>query len=297
MICLIALVAFGVLGIFSARYRALAKEAFNCVFRRVTLRKCDTGFDTKMKSRITGRLIAYPRAARFVYRNFEAISWAFTILMIGSLALSAHGIYNYLAYGNCNGEQGGFCIFSVASVQQQGISLSDIPLGAFPSIGPANASVDIVEFGCFQCQYTRAAEPAVNAILTKHAGDVRLTFVYAPVPTHRNGVAAAEAAACAAMQGMFREYKDALFDGQAYFGNSVEPADAVAFFKSISEKIGLNASEFGACVDSGATKAEVLRSADYAGRIGITGTPTFYVNGRKIAGVVSEADVERALAG
>ncbi len=297
MICIIALAAFGILGIFSAKYRALAKEAFNCVFRRVTLRKCETGFDTKMKSKITGRLIAHPRAARFVYRNFEAISWALTILMIGSLALSAHGIYNYVAYGNCNGEQGGFCIFSAASVQQQGISLSDIPLGRFPSAGPDDARVSIVEFGCFQCPYTKAAEPAVSGILARHPADVRLTFVYAPVPSHRNGVAAAEAAACAARQGAFPQYRDALFDSQSSFGNAVEPADALALFKLLAERTGLNASEFDACMDSGATSEEVKQSADYAKRIGITGTPTFYVNGKKVSGAVSEADVERALAG
>lgn len=297
MICLIALVAFGVLGIFSAKYRALAKEAFNCVFRRVTLRKCDTGFDTKMKSRITGRLIAHPRVARFVYRNFEGISWALTIAMIASLALSAQGVYNYLTYGNCNGQQGGFCIFSAASGGAQGFSLSDIPLAGFPSIGPENARVSVVEFGCFQCPYTRAAEPVVDGILAKHAADVRLTFVYAPVPSHRNGIAAAEAAACAARQGMFRKYGGALFQDQASFGNSVGPADALAVFKSLAGKVGLNVAEFNACVDSGATKAEVQQSADYAMRMGITGTPTFYVNGKKVSGVVSEADVEKALSG
>ncbi len=57
MICLIALFIFAVLGIFSAKYRELSKEAFNCVFRRITLRKCETGFDKKMKAGFVSRLI------------------------------------------------------------------------------------------------------------------------------------------------------------------------------------------------------------------------------------------------
>ncbi len=114
MICLIALVAFGILGIFSAKYRQLAKEAFNCVFRRITLRRCETGFDKRMKAKITGKVMPRsPKTAGFVFRHFEAISWAFTILMIASIVLSAQGVYNYAVYGNCNGRyNNGFCVFN-----------------------------------------------------------------------------------------------------------------------------------------------------------------------------------------
>ena len=51
MACLIALIIFGIMGIFSASHRALAKEAFICVFKRVTFRPCDTGFKEKIKLR------------------------------------------------------------------------------------------------------------------------------------------------------------------------------------------------------------------------------------------------------
>ncbi|MFH1751571.1 MAG: hypothetical protein ABH821_01380, partial [archaeon] len=56
MICIIALVVLAVLSVFSARYRPYAREAFNCVFRRLTLRKCNTSFDKKMKMKISSRL-------------------------------------------------------------------------------------------------------------------------------------------------------------------------------------------------------------------------------------------------
>ena len=56
MACLIALIIFGIMGIFSASHRALAKEAFICVFKRVTFRPCDTGFKEKIKGKISRNL-------------------------------------------------------------------------------------------------------------------------------------------------------------------------------------------------------------------------------------------------
>jgi len=104
VICVIALVVFSLLGLFSTAHRQLAKEAFDCVFKRMTLRKCTTGFDQKMKMRITTGLLKRSKAlGSFVFKYFEVISWVFTVLMFVSFALFAVGIYNYVAFGNCNG--------------------------------------------------------------------------------------------------------------------------------------------------------------------------------------------------
>ncbi len=114
MICLIALVVFAILGIFSAKYRSMAAEAFNCVFRRITLRKCETGFDRKMKAGIVSRLMnRSPAAAKEVHKHFELISWFFTITLLVSMFYTGLGAYNYAVYGNCNGPHSdGFCIYN-----------------------------------------------------------------------------------------------------------------------------------------------------------------------------------------
>lgn len=113
MICIIALVVFALLGIFSATHRALAKEAFDCVFKRVTFRKCTTGFDVKMKSQITGFLLTKsPKIATFVYKYFEILSWLFIILSIVSIILVAQTTYNIIAYGTCDPEDPGSCILT-----------------------------------------------------------------------------------------------------------------------------------------------------------------------------------------
>lgn len=113
MICLIALVVFGIMSIFSVSFRPLAKEAFSCVFRRMTLRKCDTGFDQKMKAGITGKLMKRsPRVARFVHNHFELLSWMFTLIMIVSLIYSAIAVYNLAVHGTCSPESPGTCVFT-----------------------------------------------------------------------------------------------------------------------------------------------------------------------------------------
>lgn len=110
--CLVALFVLAVMGIFSARYRKWAKEAFDCVARRVTLRPCRTGFNEAVKAKVTSKLMArHPGFARFTHRHFELISWAFTALLFISLAYTVYSGYNIMAYGTCD-PVSGMCAFS-----------------------------------------------------------------------------------------------------------------------------------------------------------------------------------------
>lgn len=102
VICIVALVVLSFLSIFSARYRPLAKDAFKCVFLMVTLRPCTVGLEEKIKSKVTSKLMVVPWLARFFYKNFKYIAWAFTISFFASLAYSAYGIYNLLTIGRCD---------------------------------------------------------------------------------------------------------------------------------------------------------------------------------------------------
>ncbi|MFH1225326.1 MAG: hypothetical protein V1676_06010 [Candidatus Diapherotrites archaeon] len=119
MICLIALAVFGILGIFSATHRAYAKEAFDCVFRRITLRKCNTAFDQKMKMKITtGIMKMNPKVGGFAFRHFEAISWALTILTIVSLIYSAIAVYNIAVHGTCDPQNPDSCVLTPQQAAQ-----------------------------------------------------------------------------------------------------------------------------------------------------------------------------------
>jgi hypothetical protein len=115
MICLIALVIFAVLGIFSARYRTLAKQAFRCVFLKLQFKPCDVELDTKIKSTLTSKLLKRsPSAARFVYKRFEALSWVFTIVFFASLAYTVYGVYNLITIGTCD-PNSEVCIFDIGA--------------------------------------------------------------------------------------------------------------------------------------------------------------------------------------
>ncbi len=187
MICIIALIVFSILGIFSVKYRKLALTAFDCVFRRVTLRPCQSGMDRKLKNKLVGLMSRKNvKLARFVVKRFELISWMFTILLILSIFFSARGIYFYVVYGNCNGEDSdGFCVFDALHPEQEvGVcgdqSISGKTEGFIlptinddPSIGPEDAKVTIIQFGCYGCHYTKQAEPIVREILEKYEGKIK----------------------------------------------------------------------------------------------------------------------------
>jgi hypothetical protein len=118
MICFIALIVFAVLAVFSAKYRAYFKEALDCVFRKATLRKCTTSFDKKMKMKVTSKISKKaPGLGRFVFKNFDVLSWIITIvsiiIMIWSLWYGVLGVYNWYAYGNCDGpDSDEFCVYN-----------------------------------------------------------------------------------------------------------------------------------------------------------------------------------------
>lgn len=103
MICVIALFVFAVLGVFSAKYRALAKEAFRCTFLKMTFRPCNTALDDRIKSKLVSKLLPRaPKAARFVYKRFELLSWIFTALFFASTIYSAYSLYNLAVHGTCD---------------------------------------------------------------------------------------------------------------------------------------------------------------------------------------------------
>ncbi len=140
--CIIGLVIFGILGIFSAKYRDYFKEALKCTFQTATLRPCTTGFDKKMQVKISTRLAKLNKGmGNFVFKNFQAISVFFIALMIISIVLSGIGLYNWFAFGNCNGPQGGDCVLNDLTGQPEAnCPINDLnsPTSQIPQINPGN---------------------------------------------------------------------------------------------------------------------------------------------------------------
>lgn len=147
----------------------------------------------------------------------------------------------------------------------------------FPSRGPKDAKVTVVEFSDFHCPYCRAVQPTLNALLARYPNDVRLVYRHLPLDQlHPQARRASEASWCADRQGKFWAFHDALYAG----GSDASPATLAR----IAGNAGLDAGVFEACLASGQAAAAVEKDVEEAGRHGLTGTPGFFVNGRPLTG-------------
>jgi protein-disulfide isomerase len=143
-----------------------------------------------------------------------------------------------------------------------------------PAKGPDSAPVTIVEFTDFHCSHCREAEAVVRQVLSRYA--VRLVHRDLPIDAiHPHAREAHEAARCAEAQGKFWSYRDHLFAGTPKSGPDL---------KTLAQSASLDTAAFDACVASGKGRAAVEADIADAKRLGITATPTFFVNGRALEG-------------
>jgi len=154
-----------------------------------------------------------------------------------------------------------------------------------PMIGNKDAKVTIYEFSDFQCPFCKRFFDDTYAQIKKQyvdTGKVKIIFRHFPLPFHVNAQISGQAAECASRQGKFWEYHDLLFKNAQADGTNFD----VASLKKYATQAGIGGSKFDQCLDKNET-AEVVKGDGAAGAsIGVTGTPTFYVNGKQIIGAV-----------
>ena len=156
-----------------------------------------------------------------------------------------------------------------------------------PSVGPANAPVTIVEFSDFQCPYCKLSVPVIKEILAKYPDKVKVVYRDYPGPNHPHAPQAAEAAQCAGDQGKFWEYHDSLFDRQA-------PGTGWNFTE-LAKEIGLNQDAFATCLNTGRYREEVAKDLHDGFKLGVTSTPTFFINGRPLVGARPFAEFQAVI--
>jgi protein-disulfide isomerase len=156
-----------------------------------------------------------------------------------------------------------------------------------PSVGPANAPVTIVEFSDFQCPYCKLSVPVIKEILAKYPGKVKVVYRDYPGPNHPHAPQAAEAAQCAGDQGKFWEYHDGLFDRQA-------PGSGWNFIE-LAKAIGLNHDIFATCLNTKRYQEEVAKDLHDGITLGVTSTPTFFINGRPLVGAKPFAEFQAVI--
>ena len=155
----------------------------------------------------------------------------------------------------------------------------DVKVGNSPWFGSKDAKVTIVEFSDFQCPHCKnAALSIVKGLKKKYGKKIKFVFKQFPLPFHTQAKVASEASLCAQEQGndYFWKMHDALFEDQTKF--------AVPDLKATAKRIGLDAKKFDNCLDGHRYLAAVDAEKKEGEALGVKATPTFFVNGKLVAG-------------
>ncbi|MEX0909710.1 MAG: thioredoxin domain-containing protein [Candidatus Paceibacterota bacterium] len=145
--------------------------------------------------------------------------------------------------------------------------------------GNPEAEVTVIEYADFQCPGCASVYPVVNSLLEDYGSDLRFVYRHFPLAFHGNAVPAARAAEAAGEQGAFFEMHDLLFSNQNEWSSVGNPDD---IFLSYAEELELDLVAFEAAYESDETLARVEEDRETGREFVITGTPTFFVNGKLV---------------
>jgi protein-disulfide isomerase len=152
-----------------------------------------------------------------------------------------------------------------------------------PIIGSNDAAVTIIAFEDFQCPYCAAAAPILRAVLQQYPNDVKLVFRDFPLYTiHAQALSAALAGECADDQNVFWQWHDLVYERQAQLSTAPDS------YYDWATELGLDVDRFMACFTSEKHADEIDRDQNSGILSGVTATPTFFVNGYKVEGVISQ---------
>ena len=161
-----------------------------------------------------------------------------------------------------------------APQQEQAVVVDNIPIEGYPSIGPEDAEITLIEFSDFGCSFcAKWHNETFQALMDSYPDQIR--FVYREVPFR--AFPASEAAMCAREQGLFWEYHDKLFSYEYGLGDDA--------FVQYAQALSLDMDDFNTCVSEHRYQEAIQKDLEYATQqLGINSTPTFYINGTKLIG-------------
>jgi len=169
-----------------------------------------------------------------------------------------------------------------SNANQQQPSKIVVSIDDDPVKGSKNAPITIVEFSDFQCPFcARFYAQTLPSIEENYIKTGKVKFIYRDFPLnfHQYAQKAAEAAECADEQGKFWEYHDILFQKQSEWSSA-----GVEKLKEYAQNLGLDTAKFNECLDSGKYSSEVQKDYSDGSNYGVTGTPTFFINGIEVVG-------------
>lgn len=164
--------------------------------------------------------------------------------------------------------------------------MAGLARGSAAARGPENAAVTIAVFSDFQCPYCRNLALIINEVLANGQDDVRVVFRHLPLSMHAWARQAAEAAACAQLQSAvaFGAMHDRIFMNQASISADNAREKLGEFAKGVA---ALDQAVFQQCMDNGISLGLILRDMQLAETYQVSGTPTIFINGRRVQGIES----------
>jgi protein-disulfide isomerase len=151
-----------------------------------------------------------------------------------------------------------------------------IDVGSSPVLGAKNAPVTIAIWSDFQCPYCSRVEPTLKQIRDEYGNKVKFVWKNQPLSFHQNAMPAAEAAMAAGEQGKFWEMHDKLFANQQGLGP--------ALYEQTAKELGLDMNRWKTAVESHKFQAQIQADMAAGNAVGAGGTPTMFINGRKLVG-------------
>ena len=239
-----------------------------------------------------GRSLSYPwpqTAARFGaalgtltpsrQRPAARMFWGIVLLAVWAVA-GLHGATTYLSRGTFG---------SLRKQLREYLTKQPrvtIDVTGDPSMGPANASLQIIEFSDFLCPACQRSFKLNAIMLANHRHDARFIFKHYPLDTscndkvsrtvHPGACQVAAASECAHLQGKFWPFHDLVFEAAPHYNVMGIDEDV--------KHLGLDMAQFGACMDSGQGLVAVKRDIAAGSGMGVVSTPTYLLNGVPISG-------------
>jgi protein-disulfide isomerase len=162
-----------------------------------------------------------------------------------------------------------------------------IPVGGSPSRGTKGAPVTVVMFQDFQCPFSQRSQATIQQLMDAYPGKIQAVFKNYPLPFHQKAPLAAEAAFAAGAQGKFWEMHDKIFVNQ----QKMEVDD----LKQYAQELKLDMQKFTADLESHRFKAAVDEDMKAGNAVTVRGTPTFFINGKKLVGAKPLAEFQKVI--
>jgi len=180
-----------------------------------------------------------------------------------------------------------------AALKQALANRAQVTTGDAPSIGPDNAPITLVEFSDFQCPYCARAVGPIGEVMRNHKDKIRMVFINAPLPMHPKAPDAARAAMAARLQGKFWEYREKLLGKQDEWSSAADPKKS---FIQYAKELNMDTARFEKDMARPENKKRLDDDMALAAKLGVNGTPTYFVNGVRVIGAREAAYFERVIA-